>query len=253
MFKQYIYPICFALLIISCSKSSTEELTKKNITINFIHEWDGISISADNFENLQLKNQNGDLISLSQYRYILSRIKLVGANGLEINIKDYLLVDLGRNQNLTYNFEDIVLNQTYALHFTFGFSNTDNIDGIYKDLNLASFNVPNLIGGGYHYMQFDGKYTSESTKVPTGFNYHAIRAINPSNSNNIISKDTSFEVQLPNINLKKSEETIDVKVNIAEWFKNPHTWILDDLHQNLMQNFDAQILINSNGKTVFSL
>jgi hypothetical protein len=42
-------------------------------------------------------------------------------------------------------------------------------------------------------------------------------------------------------------------MNIAEWFKNPNTWDLNVLNTVLMPNFDAQILMHQNGKSVFSL
>ena len=42
-------------------------------------------------------------------------------------------------------------------------------------------------------------------------------------------------------------------MNIAEWFKNPNTWDLNQLNTVLMPNFEAQKLISANGKSVFSL
>ncbi|WP_431167850.1 MbnP family protein, partial [Tenacibaculum halocynthiae] len=77
------------------------------------------------------------------------------------------------------------------LNFTFGFSDADNIDGVYQDLNTVSFNVPGMLGGGYHYMQFDGKY-KDTNNLDANFNYHAIRAVNRSDPNNLIFEDTSF-------------------------------------------------------------
>ena len=46
---------------------------------------------------------------------------------------------------------------------------------------------------------------------------------------------------------------IEVKSNIAEWFKNPNRWDLNILNQVLMPNPDAQLLMNQNGQNVFSL
>ena len=44
------------------------------------------------------------------------------------------------------------------IEFVFGFKNEQNIPSAYPDLNAASWNVPMQLGGGYHYMQFDGKF-----------------------------------------------------------------------------------------------
>ena len=167
----------------------------------------------------------------------------------------YQLIDIGEDKGSEINFEDVSLGIS-SLKFTFGFSDADNIDGIYKDLNSVSFNVPGEkstinLGGGYHYMQFDGKY-KDSNNADAGFNYHAIRAVDRNDPNNLIFEDTSFEVDLGNIEITNNR-TIEIKMNIAEWFKNPNTWNLNELNTVLMPNFEAQKLMSANGKTVFSL
>jgi hypothetical protein len=46
--------------------------------------------------------------------------------------------------------------------------------------------------------------------------------------------------------------SIEVKMNVAEWFKNPNQWDLNVLFTVLMPNFDAQLMMNENGQNVFS-
>jgi hypothetical protein len=108
-----------------------------------------------------------------------------------------------------------------------------------------------MLGGGYHYMQFDGKYL-DTANMEAPFNYHAIRAVNRTDPNNLILKDTSFLVDLGNIEVSNTM-SIDIEMNIAEWFKNPNTWNLNELNTVLMPNFEAQELISANGESVFSL
>jgi hypothetical protein len=69
---------------------------------------------------------------------------------------------------------------------------------------------------------------------------------------NLKFEDTSFTVDLGSIEIKENA-SIEIKMNIAEWFKNPNTWDLNTLNSELMANFEAQKLMNANGKTVFSL
>ena len=64
--------------------------------------------------------------------------------------------------------------------------------------------------------------------------------------------DTSFEVDLGTITIK-NDATIEVRMNVAEWFKNPNTWDLNSLDINLMSNYNAQLLMSQNGLSVFSL
>ena len=84
------------------------------------------------------------------------------------------------------------------------------------------------------------------------FNYHVISAVNTADPNNLIFQDTSFKVDLGVVSISATTE-IEIKMNIAEWFKNPNTWDLNVLNTVLMPNFDAQILMHQNGKSVFSL
>ena len=100
-------------------------------------------------------------------------------------------------------------------------------------------------------MQFDGKY-KDTNNADKNFNYHVIRAVDRSDPNNLIFEDTSFEVDLGTLSFINDSE-ITIKANIAEWFKNPNTWNLNELNTVLMPNFDAQILMSANGKSVFSL
>ena len=108
-----------------------------------------------------------------------------------------------------------------------------------------------MLGGGYHFMQFDGKY-KDTNNQDAGFNYHAIRAVDRSDPDNLVFEDTSFEVDLGTVDFTNNA-TIEVKINIAEWFKNPNTWDLNELNTVLMPNFEAQKLMSANGKSVFSL
>ena len=42
-------------------------------------------------------------------------------------------------------------------------------------------------------------------------------------------------------------------MNLAEWFKNPHPWDLNERSTDLMMNFDAQLEMSDNGKDVFRI
>ena len=181
---------------------------------------------------------------MERLRYVVSNVNLGGES------KPYQLVDLGNNSGFEIIFNNVVQGVN-NLNFTFGFSDTDNIDGVYQDLNTVSFNVPGMLGGGYHYMQFDGKY-KDTNNLDANFNYHAIRAVDRSDQNNLIFEDTSFLADFGSVTITNNT-TIEIKMNIAEWFKNPNTWDLNQLNTVLMPNFEAQKLISANGKSVFYL
>ena len=237
----------FVIIAFTSCKDDTDccvNLEPVNVTLKFTHNWDGTPVTASDFNSFNYVTENGESVSMERLRYVVSNINLGGES------KPYQLVDLGINSGFEIIFNNVAQGVN-NLNFTFGFSDTDNIDGVYQDLNTVSFNVPGMLGGGYHFMQFDGKY-KDTNNLDTNFNYHAIRAVDRSDPNNMIFEDTSFLVDFGNVTITNNA-TIEIKMNIAEWFKNPNTWDLNQLNTVLMPNFEAQRLISANGKSVFSL
>jgi hypothetical protein len=119
------------------------------------------------------------------------------------------------------------------------------------DVGIIMQHPGKMLGGGYHFMQLDGKYIDNNNEA-SGFNYHTIKAVDRTDPDNLKFEDTSFEVNLGTIVVANTTE-IEIKMNLAEWFKNPNTWNLNELNTILMPNFEAQKMMRANGESVFSL
>ena len=245
--KKIVFLFIGTLLLSACNTSKKD--LDAEVAVHFSHHWESTAITSADFNVLKFTNENGEMLSIEGLRYVVSNVILTNNNHEVYELSNYQLIDLGENQVAIQAVE--IPTGTYTLSFIFGFTDSKNTDGIYPDLNSVSFNVPGMLGGGYHYMQFDGKYVGENV-APAPFNYHTIRAINRTDPANLILKDTSFNVNLGMISITNNTE-IEIKMNIAEWFRNPNTWDLNQLNTVLMPNFEAQILMNQNGRTVFSL
>jgi hypothetical protein len=238
--KNILTFLCVSIFIFSSCSSEDENI---NITLNFTHNWDGVAITDKDLNELKFKNAKGQKVSIENLRYLISNISLMDA-------ENYHLINFSENSGTSFNISNLT-NGTYALSFRFGFSDEDNIDGVYQDLNSVSFNVPEMLGGGYHYMQFDGKYLDNNDQE-AGFNYHTIRAVVKNEQDELKFEDTSFEVNLGSVIIRNNTE-IEIKMNLAEWFKNPNTWNLNKLNTVLMPNATAQKMMSANGKSVFTL
>lgn len=254
MKKIVLLFIITTLLFNACNKDNDDNIvlkTEAKTSFNFTNHWDEMAITSSDFETTTYTNANGEIISISRLRYIISDITFTPENGETITIEGYKLVDV-TNDDLQYNPDLIIPTGTYSnVSFTYGLKHEDNVDGIYTDLNSANFNVPSMLGGGYHYMQFDGKYTN-STITNAAFNYHNIRAATMGTNPSFPDQDTFITVNLGALTISDNV-TIEIKANIAEWFKNPNTWDLNVLNTVLMPNTNAQLLMNQNGQNVFSL
>ncbi|MTE27032.1 MbnP family protein [Winogradskyella ouciana] len=243
--------LCSIMLLTSCSSNDDGETPTVSTTFKFTHNWDGALIRDYNFGPIQYINANGDIIGFERFRYLISDIVFTKANGEQIELDVYNLVDLTNEVNMEYTPETQIPPGSYTnVSFTFGLDNEDNSEN-HLDLNSASFNVPDNLGGGYHYMQFDGKFIN-SNMQEQGFNYHAIRAVDNPGANPTFPQDTFFTVNLGAINVTNDVE-IEVQMNIAEWFKSPNLWDLNVYNQMLMPNSTAQIMMYENGQDAFSL
>jgi hypothetical protein len=240
--------ISASALVTSCSKDSNggNGYASSKLTFNFTHNFDGVDVSASNFNQFDFVNLNNDTLNLTKLRYLISDIRLFKSNGDSILIDDYLLVDVTNSTGLTFSpTNDIPTGSYTGISFTFGFDSLDNTVN-YPDLNSTNWNWPTMIGGGYHFMQMEGKYKDMGNEI--GYAYHMGTA-SPSSG---VFEANHFRADLGAINIT-NDATIEIKMNIAEWYKNPYTWDLNDMHSMLMPNYNAQIKMYQNGHSVFSL
>ncbi|WP_194767321.1 MbnP family protein [Tamlana sp. I1] len=240
----------FFLCLLSCHKDKDDDVFPALVTLKFNHSWDDTPITASNFNTIEFTNAHGEELSITKLRYLISKITFQKENGETYTLDGYNLVDITNGKNLSFTPKYAIPVGTYSrVFFTFGFDNEDNYNN-YQDLNSESWNVPEMLGGGYHFMQLEGKFI-DNTSTETGYAYHTIRAVDNTGPE-LVFEDTFFEVDLGEINLSKST-TFNINMNVSEWFKNPNTWDLNQLNNMLMPNYDAQILMYENGQSVFSL
>lgn len=252
--KKSLALICILMFgITSCNDESEDNTSNSSIntTFKFSHNWDGTAVTNADFNAIKFTNANGEQLSIIRLRYLISDIVFTTASNEQLSLSGYQLIDLNDNSTLSFSPSTTVPIGNYSnVSFTFGLNNEANAQN-YTDLNSTSFNVPDMLGGGYHYMQFDGKFINASA-VEQGFNYHAIRAVDNTGSNLLFPQTTFFTVNIGPVTVTPDAE-LEIKMNIAEWFKNPNQWNLNVLNQMLMPNTEAQLQMSENGRTVFSL
>ncbi|CAL2102637.1 Outer membrane autotransporter protein [Tenacibaculum sp. 190130A14a] len=247
--KKYLTLLFSLCVLLSCSSDNDELIKEITVSLKFTQNWDGTSFTKTDLSKTEYTNKLGTKLSIDRLRYLISRVALMDGKGNVTLFDGYKLVDVSEDESLTFKLPKKVSEGSYQLSFVFGFNNEDNKDGEYADLNTTLWDVPAMLGGGYHFMQMDGKYKDASFNQ-ANFNYHAIKAYNTATKE---TEDTFFTVDLGSINISNNA-TIEVKMNIAEWFKNPNDWDLNVLNTMLMPNFDAQKQMHANGKSgVFSL
>jgi len=185
---------------------SNDSVDNVNINFKFSQNWDGTQVTNADFNTTLYVNEMGRELNISRMRYLLS----------------------------------------YTLSFIYGFNQEDNINGAYPILNSASWNWPEMLGGGYHFMQYEGSY--DVNTVPKPYNLHNGTA----RVSDGVFEQNFVTITLTNPLVIKTGSEINIKMNIAEWFKNPDLWDLDLYNITLMPNFAAQKLMQRNARSVFS-
>ena len=244
----------FIATITSCNTDddSGDVVQNSDVTVSFTQNFDGTAIRTSSFNSTEFINANGDVMTFTRLRYLITDVEFTAANGAVVSpAQDYLLVNSSEGTGLSFN--SMMLPQgTYTLTMRFGFTETENTSNAYTDLNSASWNVPDPMGGGYHYQQLDGQFIN-SAGIQSPFNFHTISAPTDAMTPMVTREDTSIAINLGTVTISSNNTNIEVKANIAEWFKNPTTWNLNELNTGLMGNNMAQLLMEANGQDVFTL
>ncbi len=262
MKKTLIALSALTLIFSSCKEEEplTPKTTDTSTDVNFVFKqyYDGYEVTAADFGAKQFLNAKGTSHTISKLQYLISDITLHKTDGSEVNLGGYNLIDVSQPLSRFYTPAVQIPEGSYSgVSVTFGFDGNDNKDGAYTDLNAASWSWPMMIGGGYHFMKFEGMFL-DNTSTMKGFAYHNGTASKMNPNGTRTAEENHFRVRLWDANggfqVKSGERmTIDINMNIAEWFKNPILWDLDQYHMMLMPNYTAQKMINQNGRSVLSL
>lgn len=221
------------------------------VNINFTHNFDGTNVTANDFNTIQYTNLFGNQLSISKLKYLVSDIRFYKANGDSVVVDGYKYIDLTNSNALSYALGNVEFGTYTGIGFIIGFDENDNISNQYPDLNAANWNWPSGLGGGYHYLQLEGQYI-DTNSANANYTYHYGTAKDGSVTPAVFESNYTL-AQIGGVTISGSTVNIEIKMNIAEWFKNPYTWDLNVYNTMLMPNYNAQILMKQNAPTVFSL
>lgn len=246
---KYFLTLTLSVLLFSCSSDNDELIKDVSVKLKFTQNWDGTLIEKSDLNNTEFTNKLGAKLTVNKLRYLISNVALINGANDTIKFESYKLIDINNIDSLTYTLPQKISEGAYKLFFTFGFTGNDNISNAYSDLTTASWNVPDSIGGGYHFMQLEGQY-KDTLGVQNPYKFYTARAYDKEKDSIL---DTSFSIETGAV-LLKNNATIELKMNVAGWFKSPNDWNIYEKNNELTSNFEAQKLISENGKSgVFSL
>jgi hypothetical protein len=258
MNKSILVRLLFAAgILMLIASSCKKEQQHGQVSFRFSFAVDGQSMQTDTMIYI---NEAGNHYMINTIQYFISEILfqqkdnygmlLMNENGIH-----YIDSDLPETQ--LWQVTDQIPTGTYdSITFLFGLSEYRNKSNFFTDPPESNMFWPDQLGGGYHYMKFDGKYLDSLQQV-TPFNFHLGIGQTYDYYGNITGFiQNYFRVNLPGsaFSLAENEKKeINIVMNVDSWFKTPHTWDFNHWGGMIMQNQAAMKTACDNGYDVFTV
>jgi hypothetical protein len=253
--KKLFFTLIISIFLIGCGgKDKTGKFD-----LQFTHRVDGKNLGLD---KLIYANAAGNPYQVNEVKYFISKLYLLKTNNEWVKItqnEGVHYVDLAYPNTLTWNLADIIEGDYMGISFIFGLDETDNQSNRFVDSPEKDFFWPLPLGGGYHYLQINGKWKDRDGNLKN-MNFHA--GIGQLYKQNVMDIDSIyafihnyFRVDLPiNFSVEKNKTTkLNLSMNIDKWFSTPIVYDHNYFGSGIMQNQQAQEVIRQNGKNVFTV
>jgi hypothetical protein len=225
---------------------------KSVLVLTFSYNFDGQEVTYANRSEHQFTTESNDLISFENIKYLISDVVLHKENGGTVHLYDYHFINLRDEGTHATAGVSVDKGNYTTIEFTLGFDKTKN-DSQYEDLASLNWKWPIINGGGWHYLDIFGYYRytypdSYSSYSDVGFSFVYGRAMLDG-----VLEENNTKIKLPSVNLTGDKSSVEIKMNLADWFKNPSTWEFGKYSSTEIQEHEPQKLIQAQAETVFSI
>mgnify|MGYP001573925368 CR=1 FL=1 len=241
--KHSIYIIIFILssstLFTACKDDTPEPTQKAKLSVVITPKVNGNALLWDTLLYTNVLQQK---FVVNTLKYFMSNAKLYKINGDSVLLKDILYVD-GRDATLGTFSKEIEPTTFARFSIVFGIPKKDNVTGMFTYSPESNMEWPIGMGGGYHYMKFEGKHTN-SQNVVKNFQTH---------TGPLAGKDYSIQYNFPiNLTIDKTDKNIELILHLDRWMSTPNQLDLNDLTM-IMGNAEMQAKLQTNGQDVLEL
>ena len=223
------------------------EYDHNSVVLNFTQTVDGAGIDLG---QIQYENAAGNEYSVERLKYYISDVRFYRLNDQDhqTDLVHYYNLKMPETKTLTL---DQVPDGEYAyISFVFGLPPDKNKTGNLPNTpENNKMEWPEPMGGGYHYMKFEGKFL-DSSGQKSNFNCHTGRL-----EKNGQVHDNSFRIKVPRSSFTMDKEVweFQLSMNLNEWFREPDTFDMEKFGPAIMGNQKAQAMLKKNGADIFTV
>jgi len=249
--SKLLFLLIICILFISCNNHEKNG----SLEICFTHTIDENPIQ---FNQLIYTNKAGNQYQVNEVKFFISRLFLMDISGKSIEIKQnngIYYVDCSLEKTLHWKINEVPQKKYAAVSFVFGLDEKDNKSNRFVNPPESNFSWPDVLGGGYHYMQINGKFKNKNGDLQNMNIHTGIGQLRDENNEITQFVHNYFVVTLP-VNFSVDENKITqltLNMEIQRWFDTPNLYNFEDFGTGIMQNQLAQYLLKENGNNVFDV
>ena len=246
MIKKGIFLIISLVsILISCTKEEKDSPDTQKTELKFVVSQDvnGDSVIFNNLQDIQYQNAAGNFYEVTRLEYYLSDFKFQRINGQWHSPRNEPFLINAENGRSEITLKGVEIGEYSTLSFMIGIPATKNKSGMLEN-NLSNLNMawPESIGGGYHFLKFEGNYF-DFNDIIRGFTVH----LGGEGMQVACSMDVSLMVST------LSQITIEMSMNLNEWFESPHLFDFNVDGNYTMAVDTLMEKISENGKNCFTI
>lgn len=235
------------MLVLLCASCQNPTGT---VRLHFSFSVDGDEMQQD---TMLYQNAAGNRYEVTEAQYFVSNVILTKSDGTQYAIKSdkrahYVDADIPGTLDWLPN-DELPAGTYTSVSFVFGLAPELNVTHAYTDAPENNMSWPVVLGGGYHYMKINGRWLApDGTAHP--FNLHSGRVLTAEGD----TLEHSFMVILPLDQKTLSKDgvmDIALDMNVNQWFTSPHIFDFNEYGGSIMQNAEAQEVLEANGWDVF--
>jgi len=241
--KKYLFPVVAAavLLMGGCKSDKDEEPQPAAVSSSLAFKI-GYQVDTKNlfFDSLMYVNDAGNPYSVYMLEYFLTEISLIKPDSSVLKIQSCQYIDAAVSSTSQFTISNIPDGNYIGIAFNIGVDSAHNVTGgLPNTINNNNMEWPEPMGGGYHFMKFEGHFVSNDTLY--GFNMH------------LGMNENLVRIRLYSpVSFNHSPLVYSMKMNPNEWFRNPSVFDFNTDGNYTMGNDSAMHKLAVNGTDVFT-